>query len=101
MRAIGTAFTVHIRKIDVEVIVTEGTVELDRRTTAQLSQHSHATTATAPTQPKPTVKASAGSMLTFDKNLLNDVKLMVASQLEKHLAGATACWYLKASHCRA
>ena len=29
VRAIGTAFTVYLRKVDVEVIVTEGTVEID------------------------------------------------------------------------
>ena len=37
VRAIGTAFTVHIRKIDVEVIVTEGTVELAPAPTPQVT----------------------------------------------------------------
>ena len=85
VRAIGTAFTVHIRKIDVEVIVTEGTVELDRaaqpniETNITVDQNANSTA-------KPTVKASAGSVLTYDKDLLNDVELMVASQLEKQLS---------------
>ena len=85
VRAIGTAFTVHIRKIDIEVIVTEGTVELDRaaqpniETNITVDQNANSTA-------KPTVKASAGSVLTYDKDLLNDVELMVASQLEKQLS---------------
>jgi len=85
VRAIGTAFTVHIRKIDIEVIVTEGTVELDRA--AQPTIETNITVdQTANTTAKPTVKASAGSVLTYDKDLLNDVELMVASQLEKQLS---------------
>ena len=85
VRAIGTAFTVHIRKIDIEVIVTEGTVELDRA--AQPNIETNITVDTnANSTAKPTVKASAGSVLTYDKDLLNDVELMVASQLEKQLS---------------
>ena len=85
VRAIGTAFTVHIRKIDIEVIVTEGTVELDRA--AQPNIETNITVdQNANTIAKPTVKASAGSVLTYDKDLLNDVELMVASQLEKQLS---------------
>jgi len=79
VRAIGTAFTVHIRKIDVEVIVTEGTVELAPAPTPQVTAVSIADTGS-------TVKATAGSMVTFDKNLLSDVEHMVASQLEKQLS---------------
>jgi transmembrane sensor len=91
VRAIGTAFTVHIRKIDVEVIVTEGTVELAPAPTPQVTAKPITEPATAPsgnTQPQPTgtLKATAGSMLTFDKNLLSDVEQMVASQLQKQLS---------------
>ena len=87
VRAIGTAFTVHIRKIDVEVIVTEGTVELDSAVQPNIeTQVTVDQNPTAITAVKPTVKASAGSMLTYDKDLLNDVEIMVASQLEKQLS---------------
>ena len=87
MRAIGTAFTVHIRKIDVEVIVTEGTVELDRAAQPNIATNiTVEPNAIVTTAAKPTVKASAGSVLTYDKDLLNDVELMVASQLEKQLS---------------
>ena len=87
VRAIGTAFTVHIRKIDVEVIVTEGTVELDRAAQPNIATNiTVEPNAIVTTAAKPTVKASAGSVLTYDKDLLNDVELMVASQLEKQLS---------------
>ena len=85
VRAIGTAFTVHIRKIDIEVIVTEGTVELDRAAQPTIETNIKVDT-NANSTAKPTVKASAGSVLTYDKDLLNDVELMVASQLEKQLS---------------
>ena len=74
VRAIGTAFTVHIRKIDVEVIVTEGTVELDRAAQPTIATNITVEPNARNTRPaKPTVKASAGSVLTYDKDLLNDV----------------------------
>ena len=87
VRAIGTAFTVHIRKIDVEVIVTEGTVELAPAPTPQVTAVPIANSDSTP-QPKPDrrLQATAGSMVTFDKNLLSDVEHMVASQLEKQLS---------------
>ena len=90
VRAIGTAFTVHVRKIDVEVIVTQGTVEIDRPPQPELSANitlaDNSQQPGNPMAPAPTVKASAGTMLTFDKNLLNDVQVMVASQLEQDLS---------------
>jgi transmembrane sensor len=87
VRAIGTAFTVHIRKIDVEVIVTEGTVELAPAPTPQVTAVPIAdTSSTSDSTLTSTLKATAGSMVTFDKNLLSDVEQMVASQLEKQLS---------------
>ncbi|MDC1513892.1 FecR domain-containing protein [Porticoccaceae bacterium] len=90
VRAIGTAFTVHVRKIDVEVIVTQGTVEIDRPPQPDLSTNitvaDNSQQPGNPVAPASTVKASAGTMLTFDKDLLNDVQVMVASQLEQDLS---------------
>ena len=116
VRAIGTAFTVHVRKIDVEVIVTEGTVEIDQpsqlkvitnvsivnatrdQATAEQAKSgqtksgqkkSGQKTAANPTSQQPPatpIKASAGSVVTFNKELINDVEIMVASQLENELS---------------
>lgn len=88
VRAIGTAFTVHVRKIDVEVIVTEGTVEIDQpdepqlNTNISIAQAPNSATAGADIP----VKASAGSVLTFSKDLIDDVEVMVGAQLQDQLS---------------
>ena len=105
VRALGTAFTVHIRKIDVEVIVTEGTIELAPATTLEVTAVLNAGTGPAASAKdhaqfssdgasdntsndpaKNRLTATAGSLITFDKNLLSDVEQMVASQLEQKLS---------------
>ena len=88
VRAIGTAFTVHVRKIDVEVIGTEGTVEIDQpdepelNTNISIAQAPNSATAGADIP----VKASAGSVLTFSKDLIDDVEVMVGAQLQDQLS---------------
>lgn len=89
VRAIGTAFTVHVRKIDVEVIVTEGTVEIDQPSDPELNAKVsiiQAADTQAGTQAGTPIKATAGSLVTFNKDLINDVEIMVASQLQKQLS---------------
>ena len=89
VRAIGTAFTVHVRKIDVEVIVTEGTVEIDQPSAPELNAKVsiiQAADTQAGTQAGTPIKATAGSLVTFNKDLINDVEIMVASQLQKQLS---------------
>ena len=102
VRAIGTAFTVHIRKIDIEVLVTEGTVELDRAETgSQVQQPPSApiinTNVVIPPNSNispqqategfaPGLKVSAGNKVMYDKQLLDNVKLIVATQIEEQLS---------------
>jgi transmembrane sensor len=91
VRAIGTAFTVHLRKIDVEVIVTEGTIEIDRADApnqASINQPAITNVTVVPTSiPIETgVKIDAGNRLTYDRQQLNDIKLLVATQIEEQLS---------------
>lgn len=105
VRAIGTAFSVHIRKIDIEVIVTEGTVEIARPepdNAAQTAAPQIVTNVTIVTDTPVTdtpatndsaaqnlstgVKVSAGNKVMFNKDLLDEVKLVVASQIEEQLS---------------
>jgi len=86
VRAIGTAFTVHIRKIDVEVIVTEGAVEVDR---AEQNAQPSATPAIQNIIQGPIaseIKVTAGNKVTYDKGLLDEVKLVVATGIEEQLS---------------
>lgn len=102
VRAIGTAFTVHIRKIDIEVLVTEGTVELDRaeagkqpqqppsapiiNTSVVIAPNSNISPQHATKGFTPGLKVSAGNKVMYDKDLLNEVQLVVASQIEEQLS---------------
>ena len=83
VRAIGTAFTVHVRKIDVEVIVTQGTIELDR---ADLAAPVSTPSKTDEDHPQTQINVTAGNMLTFSRDELDDIKLLVANQIEDQLA---------------
>lgn len=104
VRAVGTAFTVHVRKVDVEVIVTEGTVEIDRAepivTQVNFTRPEHPTPPPhntrgmpddliAPARKisfEPGLRVKAGNMLMYDREMLNQVKLAVASEIEKQLS---------------
>ena len=114
VRAIGTSFTVHMRKIDVEVIVTEGTVEFDRTDSTAVAQQpktqinvtaiqgplntetgnsatgnsetGNSETSASTNPAKPSLKVEAGNMLTYSANDLDDIKQLVASQIEQQLA---------------
>ena len=109
VRAIGTSFTVHMRKIDVEVIVTEGTVEFDRTDSTAVAKQpktqinvtaiqgplntetgnsatGNSETSVSTNPAKPSLKVEAGNMLTYSANDLDDIKQLVASQIEQQLA---------------
>ena len=109
VRAIGTSFTVHMRKIDVEVIVTEGTVEFDRTDSTAVAKQpktqinvtaiqgplntetgksatGNSATSASTNPAKPSLKVEAGNMLTYSANDLDDIKQLVASQIEQQLA---------------
>ncbi len=87
VRAIGTAFTVHLRKIDVEVIVTEGTVEVDHSKSENNAKAPPNTAEKASkTAPEPVLQVKAGSMLIYDREQLHQIESLVASQLKKQLA---------------
>jgi transmembrane sensor len=100
VRAIGTAFTVHIRKVDVEVIVTEGTVELDHPTQVNVDISMQANTVApenitanndTPTNSDTknnshSLKVDAGNMLTYSQTDIDDLKSLVTSQIEKQLS---------------
>lgn len=96
VRAVGTAFSVHVRRVDVEVIVTEGTVELDRAepidtnvtfTPSQTPESVLGDASTAePVAFEPGLKVTAGNMMQYDRVMLDQVKLAVASEIEKQLS---------------
>lgn len=104
VRAIGTAFSIHIRKMDVEVIVTEGVVEMDKGDTAsQSADHNNQPTKVKNQDPQNKLQShhqtpmgrqpfkvgltvDAGTMLTYDRGVLNQVELAVAEEIEKQLS---------------
>ena len=114
VRAVGTSFTVHMRKIDVEVIVTEGAVEFDRTDSTAPAQQpktqinvtaiqgpldtetgkseisgsatGNSETSASTNPATTTLKVEAGNMLTYSANDLDDIKQLVASQIEQQLA---------------
>lgn len=84
VRAVGTAFTVYIRKMDVEVIVTEGVVELDK---AEAEQEVAKTVDRAQLESLEVgVHVKAGNKLVYGREDLQKIKLVVANQLEKDLS---------------
>ncbi len=82
VRAVGTAFTVHVRKIDVEVIVTEGSVELDHREPVLAPAVVQNTPAPEPI----VVRVQAGDTLVYDRALIAQIETVLAGQLEAKLA---------------
>jgi transmembrane sensor len=101
VRALGTAFTVHIRKVDIEVIVTEGIIELDKAemsdgelvnmtgkpASAQLSVGSSKVAATELAVPFTVgIEIKAGQKFVYDREVLDMVKLIVADKIEEELS---------------
>jgi transmembrane sensor len=86
VRAIGTAFTVHIRKVDVEVIVTEGIVEVEaikpEKKTVQIIDSSQERTMSFDVG----IQVKAGNKLVYDSEELEKIKLVVVKQIEKDLS---------------
>ena len=97
VRAIGTAFTVYLRKVDVEVIVTEGVVEVDSiepvvanvtvldPAAARPSAHSDNAVAVQ-TGLASAIKVQAGNSLTYDQQLMEKVRVTVAHEIERQLS---------------
>ena len=87
VRAIGTAFTVHLRKVDVEVIVTEGTVEIDQAQPTKLAAvRPDKATANVAEKPVTHVRVKAGNKGVYSRELMDQVKLTVAHQVEEQLS---------------
>ena len=89
VRAVGTAFTVHLRQADVEVIVTEGIIEIDQST--ELSPNTLNSVKTSlPENPHAIVgqglQIEAGKRLTYDSNLLAQIELDSTQEMAKALS---------------
>ncbi len=96
VRAIGTAFSVQIRSINIEILVTEGIVEIETLP-AMLEQDGQAishgvTPMTVSAEDakrivaKDKLQVKAGSMVTFDGEQIEQVKLLVQKQIEDKLS---------------
>ena len=96
VRAIGTAFSVQIRKVNIEVVVTEGVVEVDALSDV-VKQGSSKTEHPAETTEilievagscggNSKVQVKAGSMVTFDDEQIEQVKRLVEEQVEEKLS---------------
>ena len=101
VRAVGTAFTVHLRNDDVEVVVTEGVIEIDsvpppdqaaaQATTPAHSQPAtvvnpgqHTAPAVTPTPAQPRV--SAGAFATYDRHTAKHIVLAELEKIEQKTA---------------
>lgn len=96
VRAIGTAFSVHIRSINIEVMVTEGIVEIDTLH-AMLEQDDEAIShGVAPMTVREglakhivagdKLQVKAGGIVTFDGEQVEQVKLLARNQIEDKLS---------------
>lgn len=96
VRAIGTAFSVQIRSINIEVLVTEGVVEIDMLP-AMLKQDdqtfAHKVTpmtvnveVAERSVTGDALQVKAGSMVTFDGEQIEQIKLLVQKQIEDKLS---------------
>lgn len=101
VRALGTAFTVHVRKVDVEVVVTEGIVEIDtqkpvvRNVTfieenASSNQAEESRSASDSSVSTPVfaggIQVKAGSSAVYSDEALGEIKLMLAEKIEEKLS---------------
>jgi transmembrane sensor len=96
VRAVGTAFTVHVRKVDVEVIVTEGIIEIDeihskRKSAKAIAQSTSVDDDSAPPQERVVefnmaIRVEAGNKIVYDREELEKIKLVVARKIEKDLS---------------
>ena len=101
VRAVGTAFTVHLRNDDVEVVVTEGVIEIDsvpppdqaaaQATTPAHNQPAtvvnpgqHTAPAVTPTPAQPRV--SAGAFATYDRHTAKHIVLAELEKIEQKTA---------------
>ncbi len=101
VRAIGTAFAVHIRKVDVEVIVTEGIVEIDNAEpitlNVQVSNQQDLSDGLGSdsvgleqglkqTSFESSVQVKAGNIARYDRQTLDQIRMVVAQQVEDELS---------------
>jgi len=94
--AIGTAFSVQIRKVNIEVLVTEGIVEIGILTEGSGQNYPESEYHEKPTEinievagnstPSGKVQVKAGSMVTFDGDQVAHVKRLVDKQIEEKLS---------------
>lgn len=78
VRAVGTAFSVYLRQDDVEVVVTEGIVEIDTVAPAE------AAIVEEPLAPPPQV--AAGNQATYDRHTATHILLAEMQKLEQKTA---------------
>ena len=95
VRAVGTAFNVHLRKADVEVIVTEGVVELDQAepqaaTAAPVNDKTPPAEVSTPNKSlqkfAPGLQVKAGNRLTYDRDILAQVQLDDSAEISRALS---------------
>lgn len=79
VRAIGTAFSVHMQKLEVEVLVTEGVVEIDRAEPPKEE-------APIAAREEPITKVAAGNVALFDREAGERIQLSVADEIEKRVS---------------
>lgn len=80
VRAVGTAFSVYLRQNDVEVVVTEGVVEID---TLAPPKNSAPAPAPAPAAP---ATVSAGKQATYDRHTAQHILMAEMKKLEQKTA---------------
>ena len=83
VRAVGTAFSVYLRQDDVEVVVTEGVIEIDTVPIAEPTT-SPAATNLPPTTAAP--KVAAGNQAIYDRHTAKHILLAEMQKLENRVA---------------
>ena len=93
VRAVGTAFSVHLSENDIGVIVTEGVVEIEPEVVATTATNINTATTTdsaAPTQSAPTTEPSqrlaAGKAAVFDQHQIKHIQSIPPQEMQQRLA---------------
>ena len=85
VRAVGTAFSVYLRQDDVEVVVTEGIVEIDSQKPA--TEEAPVVTKTPPSNKDPALsQISAGNMATYDRHTAQHILLAELKKVDQKTA---------------
>lgn len=96
VRAVGTAFGVYLRTDDVEVVVTEGIVELDTLAAANISRHdkealppaktSFAVDSGPPSTDTELAQIYAGNLATYDRHTAKHILLAELEKIEEKVS---------------